>query len=183
MPIPKNWVEELAAEWLALEGFLVETNVRLSAHAGGGVDEADVIGVRTDDSGGHIVHIETGQLVSSYSTNLKTVTDKFSDSRKQVVQSICRERIIWPGEAAYKCYYISDFAGSPEKLRIALEDTRIAFVPLQEFIIDHVLPTILRWKQQQQTSGRRKTTETTLPDCYWLMKLLDYLHQHHKLNI
>ncbi|MCD6470321.1 hypothetical protein J7L29_05925 [Candidatus Bathyarchaeota archaeon] len=53
----KNWLEELVAEWPSLQGYLVETNVRLKAGKGGGVDEADVIGVKLEGSTLHIKHI------------------------------------------------------------------------------------------------------------------------------
>jgi len=43
MPLPRNWLEELVAEWLSLQGYLVETNIRLL-----GKREADVIGVKLE---------------------------------------------------------------------------------------------------------------------------------------
>jgi hypothetical protein len=35
MPFPRNWLEELAAEWLQLDGFLVQTN--FPVHTAGAV--------------------------------------------------------------------------------------------------------------------------------------------------
>ena len=41
MSIPSNWLEELVAEWLALEGYFVETNLP------GQRGEVEVVGKRT----------------------------------------------------------------------------------------------------------------------------------------
>ena len=53
----KNWLEELVAEWPSLQGYLVETNVRLKAGKSGGADEADVTAVKLEGSTLHIKHI------------------------------------------------------------------------------------------------------------------------------
>lgn len=74
MPIPKNWLEELALEWLLLEGYITLTNVRLKSGKGGGTKEADVIGlklIRKNEEGIlkeilEIKHVETGSLSEKF---------------------------------------------------------------------------------------------------------------------
>ena len=46
MPYTKTWSEELVAEWLQLEGYLVEVSLPLPAGPQGGRGEADVVGAR-----------------------------------------------------------------------------------------------------------------------------------------
>ena len=50
MPFPNTWIEELIAEWLLLEGFLVETNLPYAVGKGGGRGEADVVGAKIKDN-------------------------------------------------------------------------------------------------------------------------------------
>jgi len=46
LPFPKTWTEELILEWLQLKGYLALSNVRLKSGKGGGVKEADIIGLK-----------------------------------------------------------------------------------------------------------------------------------------
>ena len=60
MPFPRNWSEELIAEWLQIDGYLVETGVVLPTNNRGGRGEADVIGVKVEGESLVIQHIEIG---------------------------------------------------------------------------------------------------------------------------
>ena len=88
MPLPRNWLEELVAEWLSLQGYLVETNIRLVGNR-----EADVIGVRLEDDRLEIKHVECSvQVAQKPSGNgLKGVLGKFEkecvEAMKKIVQS------------------------------------------------------------------------------------------------
>jgi hypothetical protein len=46
MPWGRTWSEELVAEWLELEGFLVTIGLKVRTGKGGGRKEADVVGAR-----------------------------------------------------------------------------------------------------------------------------------------
>ena len=66
MPIPRNWSEELACEWLWLQGYS-EVGIPLDKGVSGGRDEADVVGFKGKNvsiNGGmiEIYHIEIGEL-------------------------------------------------------------------------------------------------------------------------
>ena len=46
MPFPKTWTEEPILEWLQLKEYSALSNVRLKSGKRGGVEEADIIGLR-----------------------------------------------------------------------------------------------------------------------------------------
>lgn len=186
MPIPKNWVEELAVEWLTLEGYMTESNVRLKATRRGGVPEADVVGAKLAVEQLQIKHIETGSLSGGLQNNLETVKAKFGEDRKDAVTSIVREKIAWEDDIGYDCIYIASYAGKPDELRISLTAEGISFWLLDEFIEAEVFRVIDDWKRTQVKSGRRRTSDTrhmTLPEPYWLLNLLDFLRQQGILSL
>lgn len=159
MPIPKNWVEELAIEWLTLQGYLVESNVRLQAVKGGGITEADVIGARVRNEALEIVHLETGALAGGLEANLKRVRDKFQEAKRKVVSDIVSEKVAWESEQTYEAIYIASSASRVEELKRELEKDNIKLLRLDEFVREEVLKTIEGWKENQRKVGRRKSVE------------------------
>ncbi|RLG07087.1 MAG: hypothetical protein DRN68_05920, partial [Thaumarchaeota archaeon] len=85
MPLPRNWLEELVAEWLSLQGYLVETNVRLI-----GSREADVIGVKLEDGRLMIKHVECSVQVAQKPSGkaLEEILGKFGDECVETVKKI-----------------------------------------------------------------------------------------------
>lgn len=84
--IPKTWSEELVAEWLQLEGYLVMTGVKAGSGKGGGKREADVVGVRQKGGSIEIKHVEVGMLIGSFKGNIDKVKEKFEKERLEEVK-------------------------------------------------------------------------------------------------
>ena len=59
MPFPRNWTEEMVAEYLQLEGCLVVMGHIIQIE-GGGRREMDVLGFKVEGEKLTVVHIETG---------------------------------------------------------------------------------------------------------------------------
>lgn len=176
MPIPKNWTEELVYEWLMLEGYLAECNLRLKSSKGGGIPEADVVGVKFEDGRLKIVHAEVGSLVGGIGDNLERVRRKFEKDRTSIVKSICKERVDVDAPLEYRKVFVASYASQAEKLRKDLKRYRIEFKMLDEFIGDDIVETIDQWKTREADAGRRKSKEnTTLPESYWLLGLVDFV--------
>ena len=175
MPIPKNWVEELTIEWLTIEGYLVDSNVRLKAEERGGVPEADIIGARIEHEELKIMHIETGTLAQGFEENLKWVKKKFQESNRKAIGDILSDKITWEGDIAYRPIFIASYAGRADALKNELAKDKIEFWRLEEFIREKIFKTIDRWKENERKAGRRKTKNITLQECYWLLNMLDYL--------
>lgn len=175
MPFPRNWVEELASEWLVLKGYLVESNVRLRAKERGGVAEADVIGIKVEYSQLQIMHIETGSLAKSYKDNLDWVENKFNKDNQQCVESFAKRKVPWDSGTKYKCMFVASSASRASDLKDALSSSQIQFWMLDRFIEEMALPALQDWKKEQVKVGLRKTNNPTLPECLWLLQLVDFL--------
>lgn len=67
MPIPSNWLEELVAEWLSLEGFAVEILLPIQIGGRGGRAAPDVLGARIHGDSGHLIirHCEVASWPAS----------------------------------------------------------------------------------------------------------------------
>lgn len=175
MPIPKNWVEELAIEWLTMEGYMAESNVRLKAGERGGVAEADVIGAWVKHEALEIVHIEVGSLPGGFEKNLESIREKFKETKRRAIGEIVSDKIVWDGDMTYEPIFIASYASRAEELKSELERDKIHFLTLEEFIKEKVFKAIERWKENERKAGRRKTKNITLPECYWLLNMLDFL--------
>ncbi|MEM3403680.1 MAG: hypothetical protein QXJ17_03970 [Nitrososphaeria archaeon] len=64
MPFGRNWSEELVAEWLSLDGYLVEIGLPVGSGTSGGRKEADVIGAKVINNNLEIMHVEVGFFTS-----------------------------------------------------------------------------------------------------------------------
>ncbi|MCL6578788.1 MAG: hypothetical protein K6T73_05295, partial [Candidatus Bathyarchaeota archaeon] len=62
MPFTKTWTEELVAEWLQLNGYLVEAGLPAGVTPAGGRYVADVVGAKVSGNALEIIHVEVGQL-------------------------------------------------------------------------------------------------------------------------
>lgn len=184
MPIPKTWTEELVYEWLSLKGYFVERNMRLKSLPGGGVSEADIVGVRTEDEHLRIMHIETGQLAGRIEDKLDSVLKKFTKDRTSVVEAICRERIDPGVPTKYSKLYIATYANRTDEWKEQLEKEGIEFKLFWKFLDEDVRATIEEWKDKEVERGRRKSkTDITLPEPCWLLNLVDYLCAYCPKNV
>ena len=175
MPFNRNWVEELAMEWLIIDGFLVESNVRLSATRAGGVYEADLVGAKIENNRLKIKHVETGSLAGNPEKNFSTVMAKFNDANRKDVEDLVKEKVGWKGDVDYEAIYIASYAWKVSDLQKRLRDGNIELHMLEKPLLETILDTIDRWKNEQRSLGRRKTTSITLPDPFWLLALIDHL--------
>jgi hypothetical protein len=102
MPIPKNWSEELIAEWLEIDGFLVVSGFPVASKGGGGRGDLDVLGVRVENQTLVIRHVEIGELNVSSSAGEEKLKMKFSDAREKEITNYPVNRI---GLKGYKIEY------------------------------------------------------------------------------
>ena len=199
MPVVKNWVEELVWEWLLLRGYIALPNIRLKSEERGSVKEADILGLRLlkkpKEQGImkklEIVHVETGSLAKKFEEKLKTIRSKFARERvetikKMIVDTIELESVVGKfivgysrlgaSEIEYKPIYIAyEVAkGQVERLKEELKKDGIEFLTLEE-ALERILLDIDEWKRSQVEKGYRATKEITLPEGYWLLKLIDFM--------
>jgi hypothetical protein len=187
MPFPRNWVEELAFEWLAIEGYIAESNMRLKAAKKGGVFEADVVGVKLQNEALDIVHVETGSLSGKLEDNFTRITRKFVAANQIDLSNIIDEKVEWNDDVSYTPLYIASYLAKkqyPVLKRKLYEYSHcqgyrkaIDLLLLEDFIVQKLLPSVDRWKRNERESGRRVTEKTTLPEPYWLSNLLDFMAQ------
>ena len=173
MPFAENWVEELVAEWLRLEGYLVEVGLPVSVARRGGRYEADIVGARIRNNVLEIIHIECGQL-SGGKQSINSLQKKFSLRNCNQIKNYFRNRLEFTGtNVKYHKMYVASYWSRPamqEAMRLGIKVR-----PLPDFIRKEVLSTIKKWKDKPYHKPRTKGGHITLPKTCWLLQLIDYL--------
>ena len=190
MPFPKTWTEELILEWLQLKGYLALSNVRLKSGKRGGVEEADIIGLRLRQKPDpqsktmvevlEVLHIEVGSLAIRFEKALKNVLEKFAQEREEAIRSLAVDVVELEsvyGKAIYglsrhdvsgieyKRVFIASEARQVDKLKEELKGHGIEFKTLRE-VIDEIISDIDEWKKRQVKKGFRASKQITLPEGY-----------------
>jgi hypothetical protein len=150
-----EWEEQLIAEWLSLQGYLLETNVGLIAPKAGGRNEADIVAIKIGDNRVLVKHIEVGTLNAGFSDNLKRVRKKFRNELKDSVKRFVMERIRPPSdyEWDYQCQYIFTFASRKDDLKKELEKHGIQLTPFDDIISQDIPNAIDEWRNRQIATG------------------------------
>lgn len=80
-----NFLEQLAAEWYAYNGYFVQTNLKFGKRkAGGWEGEMDVLAFHPRDK--VLVHIETSSDADSWERRKTRFTEKFDNAQKYYAQ-------------------------------------------------------------------------------------------------
>lgn len=167
MPFPRNWLEELCAEYACLKDFSVEMDLPYPIGKRGGRQEFDVLGSKIDDRGNiSILHIEAGRA--------GTVKQRKEKVKKQLLDPHIDEEL----EKRFKThghdswFVVEDIAkdGKVHKeLKKFCEDSGVKLLVFEDFL-DLVRNAVSEWKKNHKT---KQGSDPTLPESLWLMKLLD----------
>ena len=180
MPIPRNWTEELVSEWLQLLGYLTEVGVPVGVGPAGGRQEADVIGTKIDELSGRreliIYHVETGSLGGSHDTNVDILLKKFSSSRISEIQARYTKRFGSCNSIKYIKVYV-DIWSNPTKVNKLVSNTLIGNERIKVWtttiLFDEIFKTISDWLPEHKS----KLKEATIPEAFWMLKLLEALSE------
>lgn len=170
MGIPRNWCEEFIAEWLQMDGYLVETNVPVGTGSGGGRKEADVIGIRASGDELEIIHIEVGLISKGKGESVKNIRKKFESERINAVLARYNRLLgIKVNPKRYRKVFVASWASSGvfEELKRELGEEGIEILHLKE-----LFNLVLR-----QVKDKVITPEgiRTLPESLWLLKIVEFL--------
>jgi len=179
MPIPRNWSEELVCEWLCLRGYSTEVGIEVGKGSQGGRKEADVVGVKISETTKkarilQIYHVEVGQL-GGYKKNVAMLKDKFSNTRTNELVKRYKQRMAFAGEVQYDKLYI-DIWERPTRVEKLMSNPEIARERIKVWTISDLyhdaFAVIKNWE-----GG-----EYTLPESYWMLKLLESLLEVRRLD-
>jgi hypothetical protein len=199
LPFPKTWTEELILEWLQLKGYLALSNVRLKSGKRGGVEEADIIGLRLRQRPDpqsktmvevlEVLHIEVGSLAMRFEKALKSVLEKFAKEREEAIRSLAVDAVelesvlgkfmlgysrLGASDIEYKRVFIASEARQVDKLKEELKGHGIEFKTLKE-VVEEIISDIDEWKKRQVKKRFRASKQITLPEGLWLLNLIDYM--------
>ena len=167
----------MVAEGLSLQGYLVETNVRLIGNR-----EADVIGVKLENDRLEIKHVECAVQVAQKPSGeeLERILGKFKREYVEAVKKIVQSRLgAKPGEIKYDKLLIAVYIEKEAEWRKRLEENEINLLTFRDLIFE-VVKAIDEWKKKRREDGliKGETLEfpwITLPACYWILYLIDVL--------
>ncbi|MFZ2037936.1 MAG: hypothetical protein WAU62_13635 [Dehalococcoidales bacterium] len=177
MPIPRNWSEELACEWLCLEGYSTEVGIPLDKGVSGGRDEADVVGFKGKNvsiNGGiiEIYHIEIGQL-AGFASNVEMLKKKFSPARMNNIESRIKQRFEFTGNIEYKKLYI-DIWERPERVNKLVKEPDLLAAKIEIWtpskLYLQIFETMRKWWDVKGNA--------TLPEGYWMLKLIENMWEN-----
>jgi len=186
MPIPRNWTEEIASEWLQLLGYYTEVCVPVGVGSAGGRQEADVVGTKINELGGKreltIYHVETGSLGGNHNANVDTLLKKFSPSRIFEIEARCIRRLGSYDAKNYIKVYV-DIWGNPTKVNKLMSNILVDKEEIKVWTItmlfDEIFKTISGWLPEHKS----KLTEATIPEAFWMLKLLEALSEAKLLKV
>ena len=180
MPIPRNWAEELTSEWLQLLGYLTEVGVPVGVGTRGGRKEADVIGVKINEENSErelsIYHVETGSLGGNHDNNVERLQAKFSPDRVKEIKARAEKRIGSFRSVKYEKVYV-DIWGNPTKIEKFMNDSLIQRESIKVWTVERlfgeIFTTIAKWLPEHKS----KQKEGTIPEAFWMLKLLESLRE------
>lgn len=164
MPFATTWSEELVAEWLAIKGYFVETNVPIGAGRGGGRKEADIVGIKIEDDIIYIIHAEVASLAESPKNIVERYRNKFKWG-KSGIENYLKEKWKFKKKIIFEKVIVGTWVS--ENVRKAIEeelpDTRLFTF---ETLIEKELSPIV----EEHVKKFRM-----FPANFWLLNLLWYL--------
>lgn len=99
---------------------------------------------------------------------------KFSLNVKKSVEGYFKKIFFYKSNVInYKSIYIATYWTKPTIE--GLERLGVEVFPLPLFISEKVLATITRWRESPPRTPKGPAHLITLPECHWLILLLDYL--------
>jgi hypothetical protein len=184
MPFPQNWLEELVAEWLELDGFLTLIGPPIRNPTGaGGAFAPDIVGAKVGAGGRvEIRHCETAMFFAKGAPAAAIqYTNKFSRNIRDLVWDEFRRILAVSGPPDYEPWVICCEAGTQVQSalqgviqNLQLQDPNLRnlqFRTLKTDFLPEVRATIGRWRQAHPGPP----TGAGLPGSKWLLSLLDYM--------
>jgi len=187
MPIPRNWSEELISEWLQLLGYLTEVGVPVGVGSGGGRKEADVVGAKISETGEEgrilqIYHVEVGELGGAHTTNVQTLRNKFSRERTQEIVDRFKRRMGLIDQVEYEKVYV-DIWPTTSKINKLMDHKEIKQEGIKVWTPEKLFQEVFRAMADWVPTHKSKSGKATLLECWWMLKLLESLHDWELLNI
>ena len=187
MPIPRNWSEELISEWLQLIGYYTEVDIPLGSAGGSGRPDADVVGAQIINTGNrtrtlHIFLIEVGELENNFKSDIETLKWKFSISRTKEITNRVKQRMGSADKIQYKKLYVRIWGNETNVRKLTSskewrqEDIEVWTT---KELFRNILNTIDTWIPEHNL----KSQEATLPEGYWLLKMLEHLREGYLVKI
>lgn len=187
MPIPRNWSEELISEWLQLLEYMTEVGVPVGVGTGGGRKEADVVGVKLSLTGENrkilqVRHVEVGELGGNRQSNVRYLLEKFSSTRTHAIRDRFAKRIGTVDQVQYEKLYVDIWATEGKVARL-MDDEEIMRERIQVWTLKKLFQEVFRAIRAWVPDYKSKSGEATLPDGYWMLKLLESLCEWKLLNL
>ena len=152
---------------------MLEANFPVVVTSAGGRGEVDVVGALIDEGCLDIIHIETGQL-SQGKASIESIEKKFRHEIRESLTGYFRD--IFANESGNINYRKICIASYWTKPTIAgIQNLDIEVIPLPNFILEYVLPTIEQWKVNPPHSPKARGAGITLPESHWSLKLLEHM--------
>jgi hypothetical protein len=172
VPFAQTWSEELVAEWLELEGYLVAIEIPTPSLKGkGGRRAPDVVGARIKRNKMEIVQAEVGNWPIGEEQIRQLVRRKFDEKVVNVVKEYFQKRLDFKGEINYKKLLVATWLSKKREDQIAKmmeQEPELEYLHLKEILTRKIPMALENYKK-----GKAITPLTPLH----LVHLLDNLQQ------
>ncbi|HIJ66823.1 MAG TPA: hypothetical protein HPP87_01600 [Planctomycetes bacterium] len=155
-----NFLEEIVAEWLEYEGYIVKRNERVGRRAVGGHEgELDVVGFNPKTK--HLIHVETSTDADSWKVREKRFEKKFSSGDKYIKKLF--EGLAIPNQVEKKAI----FAIGSDKNHKEIGGGEVVIAE------DFILEILHKFKGTSFLSR-------AVPEKYPILRVLQMISHHHK---
>lgn len=172
MSFATTWSEELVAEWLAIKGYLVKTNMPIGAGKGGGRREADVVGVKVENDKVHIVHAEVASLAEGPSKIIPRYRNKFNWGQTGI-ENYFKEKWNIKGRIVFEKVIVGTWVSENVRKAIEKELPDVKLFTFKTLIEKEISPIVDKYVEENKV----------FPTNFWLLNLLLYLKHAKKKHI
>ncbi len=177
MPFPRNWSEELISEWLSLKGYSTEIGLPVGVSSRGGRKEADVVGIKMNGTNLEIYHIEVGELGGNHTNNIIKLKDKFSSTRVDEICNRYKTRMAFTGSISYQKLYVDIWTATTRKVSLLNADGGLIMEKIRVWTLKELFDEIILSTKTWTPGYKSKSTWASLPESYWMLKLVEALRE------
>jgi hypothetical protein len=166
--------------------YMTEVGIPVGVGKGGGRKEADVVGVKLSLTNENkktlqVHHVEVGGLGGNKRSNVDSLLEKFSSIRTEAIRGRFVRRIGEVDHAQYRKLYV-DIWATEKKVASLMNDERVNREQIEVWTLKKLFQEVFRSIIGYIPNYESKSGEATLPDSYWMLKLLESLRYWKLLN-
>jgi hypothetical protein len=166
--------------------YMTEVGIPVGVGTRGGRKEADVVGGKLSLTNENkktlqVYHVEVGVLGGNKESNVDFLLEKFSSIRTEAIRDRFVRRMGQVDDTQYRKLYV-DIWATEKKVAGLMSDERVNKEQIKVWTLKKLFQEVFGLIRDYVPEYKSKSGEATLPDSYWMLKLLESLRDWKLLN-